>query len=78
MGPPNNIFVAEEEREIALAMELEFLEKLLWGTPVRGLRVPHTKAKPTVVTKLLLHAWSRKAPKSLLAGACTTLHETGL
>lgn len=60
-----HVFVAEEERELALAVDPEFLEKLRWGERVVGLRVTLAKAKPSVVTRLLAQAWTRKAPKSI-------------
>jgi hypothetical protein len=63
-----HVFVADEHREAALALNSNFLEKLFWGGKLRGLRVLLSKAKPSVVTDLLCKAWSRKAPKSLLAG----------
>lgn len=62
-----HVFVAEEEREIALALDPAFVEKLHWGARVVGLRITLAKAKPAVVTKLLADAWSRKASKSLHA-----------
>lgn len=34
------IFVSEQERELALSMSPEFVEKLLWGGRVVGNRVP--------------------------------------
>jgi hypothetical protein len=64
-----HIFVGDEEREIALATEPEFVEKLFWGKRVAGLRVLLAQAKPKVVTKLLEQAWSRKAPKKLRSSA---------
>ncbi len=48
-------------------MHAEFLENLLWGGKVRGIRVLLRKADPTVVTELLVEAWLRKAPKALAA-----------
>lgn len=70
-APPDgkhlHIFVADDEREIAMALDSEFLENLHWGGKVVGLRVALAKAKPKVVAKLLAQAWSRKAPKSLIA-----------
>jgi hypothetical protein len=62
-----HVFVSEEERELALVMAPDGLEKLLWGGKVRGLRVVLSKAKPKVVADLLMRAWSGKAPKRLLA-----------
>jgi hypothetical protein len=64
-----HIFLGDEEREIALATEPEFVEKLFWGKRVAGLRVSLAKAKPKVVAKLLEQAWSRKAPKKLRSSA---------
>ena len=65
-GDHLHVFVAEEARELALALEPGFLEKLYWGKRIVGLRVALAKAKPKMVAKLLNQAWSRKAPKSLL------------
>jgi hypothetical protein len=62
-----HIFVSEEEREMALAMESEFIEKLFWGGKVSGLRINIARAKSGVVNGLLTQAWSRKAPRSLVA-----------
>ena len=63
-----HVFVADEDREIAIALEPKFLEELHWGGKVVGLRVSLADAKPKVVTKLLAQAWSRKAPRSLRGG----------
>jgi hypothetical protein len=60
-----HVFVADEDREPALALHPEFLEKLFWGGKVRGLRVVLGKAKSPVVSELLRLAWARKAPKNL-------------
>jgi hypothetical protein len=69
-APPGNeylhIFVADEDREPVIALHPEFLEKLLWGEKVRGLRVILASAKSSVVSELLRLAWARKAPKHLL------------
>jgi hypothetical protein len=62
-----HVFVDEEQRQIALALEPEALEKLLWDKRVVGLRVQLAKVKPPLVKRLLEQAWSRKAPKRLLA-----------
>jgi hypothetical protein len=61
-----NIFVAEEQRERALAVDPEFIEKLPWGKQIVGLRISLANAKPKVVKQLLFQAWARKAPKNLL------------
>lgn len=69
-APPENthlhVFVDEEQREAALAIEPGFLEKLHWGKQVLGLRVTLARAKPKFVESLLRQAWARKAPKRLL------------
>ena len=66
-GEHLHVFVEEEQRQVALALEPAAVEKLLWGTRIVGLRVHLTKAKPGLVNKLLSQAWSRKAPKNLVA-----------
>ncbi len=66
-GDVIHVFVTEEQRELALALEPEFLEKLLWGGKVRGLRVKLAQPKPAVVFRLIEQAWAAKAPKALLA-----------
>ena len=64
-----HVFVDEEQRQIALALEPEAAQTLLWGKRVVGLRVELAKAKAPLVKRLLEQAWSRKAPKRLLATA---------
>jgi hypothetical protein len=75
-APPNgehlHVFVADGERDPAIAMEPQFLEKLFWGGKVRGLRVVLRKAKPSVVAELLRRAWTHKAPKTLAANSAST------
>lgn len=70
-APPDgqylHIFVADEDREPALELAPEYLEKLLWGGRVRGLRVRLAGARSAVVADLLRKAWTRKAPKKLVA-----------
>ncbi len=70
-APPDgghlHIFVADEDRESALLMEPGFIDKLLWGGKVRGLRVALRRAKMPVVARLLKKAWLRRAPKALAA-----------
>jgi hypothetical protein len=60
-----HVFVSDEERDLALAMEPGFIEKLRWGERVAGVRIVLAKAKPGVVKRLLTQAWMRKAPASL-------------
>lgn len=61
-----HIFVAEQDREMAIAMYPEFVEKLMWGKRIAGLRVVLSKAKPAVVNGLIRKAWEYKAPKRLV------------
>lgn len=62
-----HIFVADEEREVAQRLYPEFVEKLVWGGKVCGLRVHLAAASPPVVKKLVKDAWTRKAPKRVVA-----------
>jgi hypothetical protein len=64
-GAHLHVFIDDQQREIALELHPEFLDKLLWGGKVRGLRVALAAARPAVVSKLLQQAWMRKAPKAL-------------
>jgi hypothetical protein len=70
-APPDggylHIFVGDEEREAALFIESGFIEKLLWGGKVRGLRVALRTAKMPMVARLMKKAWLRRAPKALAA-----------
>lgn len=59
-----HVFVTEEQREMALALEPGCLEKLLWGGKVVGLRVDLDKAPVGVVKRLVGQAWSHKVPKT--------------
>jgi hypothetical protein len=61
-----HVFVPEEQRERALALYPQFVEKLTWGSKVVGVRVSLAAATPSVVKGLVLAAWQAKAPKSLL------------
>lgn len=70
-APPDgehlHIFVADEDREMALVMAPGVVEKLWWGGKVRGLRVALPSAKKPLVADLLKKAWIRRAPKALAA-----------
>jgi hypothetical protein len=72
-APPDgeylHVFVDEEDRQLALALEPEPLAILNWGKRVVGLRVALSKAKSPLVRKLLQQAWSRKAPKKATVDA---------
>jgi hypothetical protein len=60
-----HIFLPEAQREQALALYPQFIEKLVWGSSVTGVRVTLADAEPAVVKALILAAWQHKAPKTL-------------
>lgn len=70
-APPDgqhiHIFVSEEQREQALALHPDCLEKLWWGKSVRGLRLKLESAPPALMQQLVRMAWAHKAPRALLA-----------
>ena len=68
-GDALHLFLAETAREQALALHGAFVEKLLWGGKVVGVRVALGKADAKVVKALLKLAWEAKAPKALPGGA---------
>jgi hypothetical protein len=51
-----HVFVTEAEREVALATSPGFVEKLLWGSKVVGVRVTLAKATPSAVKALVAQA----------------------
>ena len=59
-----HVFVSETDREQALALYPEFVEKLLWGGKAVGLRIALAAAKPAVVKALVTKAWISKAPEA--------------
>lgn len=61
-----HVFVSDEQRERALALYPTFVEKLLWGGKVVGLKVTLSSASSTVVKQLIRQAWETKAPRALL------------
>ena len=56
-----NVFLGEEQRELALAVHADCVEKLWWGGKVVGLRVDLAAADPSVINDLMREAWARKA-----------------
>src|SRR5215208_4034172 len=56
-----HLFVSELQREQALAMYPEFIEKLLWGSKVVGIRLSLSNARAAVVKELVRQAWCHKA-----------------
>jgi hypothetical protein len=61
-----HVFVPEEDREIAVAVDSQGCEKLWWGKKVIGVRVTLSKAKTKHVEEMLEAAWARRAPKALV------------
>ena len=64
-----HVFVGDDEREQVLLQYPAFIEKLVWGGKVRGLRVSLKEASPAVINRLVRAAWMRKAPKHLVAAS---------
>ena len=58
-----HVFVAEDDREPALAMYPDFIEKLLWGSKVLGVRVKLASAVPVVVRTLVHKAYEARVQK---------------
>lgn len=58
-----HVFVAEEDRERALALYPEWAEKLLWGGKVQGLRVTLAQASAPAVKALVERAYATRARK---------------
>jgi hypothetical protein len=60
-----HLFVSEQDREAALALYPDFVEKLFWGGKVVGVRVTLASASRSAVKSLVQQAWRNKAPKAL-------------
>lgn len=60
-----HLFISEFEREQALAMYPEFVEKLFWGGKVVGIKVTLANADAATVKMLLRQAWQYKAPVAM-------------
>ena len=56
-----HVFPPEHDRDQNLAMYPEFMEKLLWGGKVVGLRISLTMAKPTAVNAVVRTAFEFKS-----------------
>ena len=70
-----NIFLKDEERELALAMNPEFLEKLTWGAKSVGVRVRLADADVVVVEELLRMAGAD--PVGTWSPGCSPPRTTG-
>lgn len=60
-----HVFVAEEDRQGAIALDPHCTEALHWGKQAVGVRVALAGAHAGRVQALLRKAWARKAPKRL-------------
>ncbi|MCP5146352.1 MAG: MmcQ/YjbR family DNA-binding protein [Gammaproteobacteria bacterium] len=58
-----HVFLGEEDREAALAVYPDFVEKLFWGRKALGLRVSLKAAKPAVVKSLIDKAYETRVLK---------------
>lgn len=56
-----HIFLPDEARELALAMDPEFLEPVVWGSKVLGVRVKLPLAKAETVRTLVDKAYEYKS-----------------
>jgi hypothetical protein len=65
-GDVLNVFLSEEQREQALALYPDALQKLFWGEKAVGLKIVLDKATPAMAKTLLRQAWLGKAPRSVL------------
>jgi hypothetical protein len=62
-GTHLHVFVGEQDREQALALHPDFVEKLFWGSKVLGVRVDLAKATPAVVKALVEKAYDTRVRK---------------
>lgn len=61
-----HVFIPEELRDEAITVYSTFVENLLWGGKVVGIRVRLAAADAAAVKRLVKEAWTYKAPKKLL------------
>jgi hypothetical protein len=62
-GEHIHAFVADSERERALAMYPNFVKKLVWGGKAVGVRVRLADATPSVVRQLVTAAYATRIAK---------------
>jgi hypothetical protein len=58
-----HVFVGEEDREQAIALYPDFVDKLLWGGKVVGLRIALAAADPNAVKALVSKAYEVRVRK---------------
>jgi hypothetical protein len=63
-----HIFLPAEERELALALDPEFLEPVHWGSKVLGVRARLPLARKSTVLNLVRKAYAFKSEKASAAG----------
>ena len=56
-----HIFLSEQERELALALDPEFLEPVHWGSKVLGVRAKLSAARKSTVLALVRQAYAFKS-----------------
>ena len=61
-----HVFVGELDRERAIALFPDYIEKLMWGAKALGVRITLPQASAKVVKDLINAAWRNKAPPALL------------
>ena len=66
-GTHLHVFVDDALRGPAASVHPGFIEPLLWGGQVRGLRIALAAAKPEVVENLVRAAWEQKAGKKKIS-----------
>lgn len=58
-----HIFLPEDKREVALALDPEFLEPLMWGAKVLGVRAHLPRARKDTVLQLVQDAYHYKSAR---------------
>lgn len=61
--PYVHVFVGDSQREPALELHADCMEKLFWGGKVVGLRIQLQRAPAQAVKDLVNAAWENRAPK---------------
>lgn len=59
-----HVFLPDEQRDLALALDPGFLEPLTWGSKVMGVRVNLPKARRSTVLALVTQAHAYKAAQA--------------
>lgn len=59
-----HVFLPDEQRDLALALDPAFLEPLIWGSKVMGVRVHLPKARRATVLALVAQAYACKSARA--------------